>query len=402
MRLYHVDTRVDTIDGVQVTTHTFELYMAIDEKMEIRIQPYMSNACIVHNFQPCLQEADLPKTKFIRPKSIYDNRYASVRHRHYDYERRIWELTLEADQIWKNFKNYLTIDQGTDNAHKVMLTDKDGKIYAAEDNMVRHCEPTEKNPDTNEGSRRVGEKVLVTGPKVKRTIENCSTPLECSCVEESDVTLDELYQLKNVRKNIQEQIDDLWKALKAVSDELLDTLGDVAGDIWENIGDVWNALDQLGDLLGQLEGALANAAQGDFVRKTGDIMTGSLWIQYDGKKFKEVPSDYDQNESFCGVKFFSDDSAAQKGGYIYGASHNSCVGLGVARDKRTDREEDWALAVTPAIDSQGIPIMLNGTKIMFTRDGRIDGRNATTFTIDFDKINEFYKEEKGTYPIDRE
>jgi hypothetical protein len=35
------------------------------------------------------------------------------------------ELTLEADQIWKNFKNYVAIDQGMDNANKVMLTYKE-------------------------------------------------------------------------------------------------------------------------------------------------------------------------------------------------------------------------------------------------------------------------------------
>ena len=129
-------------------------------------------------------------------------------------------------------------------------------------------------------------------------------------------------------------------------------------------------------------------------------MTGSLWIQYDGKAFKEVPGDYDQNESFCGVKFFSKDSAAQKGGYIYGASHNSCVGLGVPKDKGTDREEDWALAVTPDIDNADdpIPIMINGTKIMFTEGGRIDGSTATTFTIDFKKIQKFYHDQVGGYP----
>ena len=259
MRLYHVDTRVDTIDGVKVTTHTFELYMAIDEKMEIRIQPYMSNACIVHNFQPCLQEADLPKTKFIRPKSIYDNRYASVRHRHYDYERRIWELTLETDQVWKNFKRYLTIDQGMDNKNKVMLTDSQGKVYAAEDNMVRHCEPTVKNPDTGEEKRREGGRVLITSKESDHTIENCSTPLPSSCVDESSVTIDELYALKGINGNIQDQID----------------------NIWGNVDDVWTTLDALGDLLDALIKAIAAfkaSGAGDYVKRFGDRMTGGLWM----------------------------------------------------------------------------------------------------------------------------
>lgn len=188
MRLYHVSSRTDKVDGLPVVTHVFELYMAIDEKTEIRIQPYLSSACLLENFQPCLQEADLPKTKFIRPKSIYDSRYASVRHTHYDYERRIWELTLETDQIWKNFKRYLPIDQGMDNKNKIMCTDSQGKVYAADDNMVRHCEPTETNPDTGEEKRREGGKVLITFKPARKLIENSSNPINTSCVDESEIT----------------------------------------------------------------------------------------------------------------------------------------------------------------------------------------------------------------------
>ena len=59
------------------------------------------------------------------------------------------------------------------------------------------------------------------------------------------------------------------------------------------------------------------------------------------------------------------------------------------------------MPVIPAIDDDNdpIPIMLNGTKIMFTEGGREDSSNATTFTIDFKKIAKFYRDEKGEYPI---
>lgn len=387
MRLYHVDTRVDTIDGLQVVTHIYELYMAIDEKMEIRIQPYMSNGCLMYNFNECIQTADLPETsRFIRPKSIYDSRYASVRHRHYDYERRIWELTLEADQIWKSFKKYLPIDQGTDNANKVMLTDKDGKIYAADDNMVRHCEPTVINPDTGEGPRRKGARVLVTSdPDITppMTIENCSTPLDCSCVDESDVLLDELYQLKGVKGNIQDQIDALWDALDSA-----------VSDIWNNIGDVWAVLDELGDLLGNLEDAL-NSAMGNFVKKTGDIMTGPLWIDYNGPAFTEAPAGYEESngpaDCFNAIKFFNSKNGVH-GGYVYGASNaGTGVGLGFQRFPGRDRDEDWALMIRPDIDTdERIACHLNGYKISFAINGRdeCEEDEKNYFTIDFKELHD--------------
>lgn len=282
MRLYHVASRTDMIDGLPVVTHVFELYMAIDSKTEVRIQPYLSSACLLYNFQPCLQEADLPQKKFIRPKSIYDNRYASVRHRHYDYERRIWELTLETDQVWKNFKRYITIDQGMDNKNKVMLTDSQGKIYAAEDNMVRHCEPTVTNPDTGELKRREGGRVLITSKPAEHTIENCSTPIQSSCVNESSITIDELYALKGIKGNIQDQIDNLWNGID---------------DIWDNIDDIWTTLEKLEEFLGDLIDALEAfqaAGNGDFVKRPGDRMTGGLWMIADNG------STYPYDEGFTG------------------------------------------------------------------------------------------------------
>ncbi len=389
MRLYHVKTLVEPLDGLQVVTHIFELYMAIDGKTEIRIQPYLSSACLMYNFNECVPEGDLPAlTRYIRPKSIYDNRYASIRHRHYDYERRIWELTLEADQMWKNFKNYVQLDQGIANANKVMLTDKEGKVYAADDNMVRHCEPTEINNDTDEVPRRAGGKVLVTSEAKKMSIENCSSPINCSCVEESNVELSELYQLKDIKGNIQQQINDLWTAIDTEVDY-----------IWKDIKDVWKALEDLEALLKALGDAL-DKALGNFVRKTGDIMTGSLWIQYDGNTFKEGPQGYDAKnpgggESFCGVKFYSEDINKHpvRGGYLYGATDKTSIGLGVqsSLSKGVDRSEDWVLAINnDDVDNNDIACQLNGYKIRLFKDGRKG--EGQSFVFDFADI---YKKVTG-------
>ncbi|AGF59642.1 hypothetical protein B0P06_006083 [Clostridium saccharoperbutylacetonicum] len=398
MRLYHVNTIVEPLDGLQVVTHIFELYMAIDEKTEIRIQPYMSSACLMYNFNECVPTGEMPAaTRYIRPKSIYDNRYASVRHRHYDYERRIWELTLEADQIWKNFKNYVAIDQGMDNANKVMLTDKEGKVYAADDNMVRHCEPTDINPDTGEAPRRKGSRVLVTGVPENRTIENCKSSIGTSCVEESGITITELNSLKGIRGNIQDQINDL---LAAVNDEV--------EKIWTDIGDVWEVLKKIKGLLEDLVKAL-NAALGNFVKKTGDTMNGSLWIQYDGKALKNgAPKGFEEKnkdgggETFCGVKFYSTASDAKHGGYLYGATNKTSVGLGVQRKNGEDRDADWAIALIAEekVDGKYLPLRcnFNFNRITFAIDGRDDTKldangkeiPANTFSIDFKKLYDWY------------
>lgn len=64
MRLYHVNTIVEPLDELQVVTHMFELYMVIDTKTEVRIQPYMSSACFMYNFNECkCRRNTLYKTK---------------------------------------------------------------------------------------------------------------------------------------------------------------------------------------------------------------------------------------------------------------------------------------------------------------------------------------------------
>lgn len=316
MRLYHVSSRTDIVDGLQVVTHTFELYMAIDEKSEIRIQPYLSSACLLENFQPCLQEADLPQKKFIRPKSIYDSRYASVRHRHYDYERRIWELTLETDQVWKNFRRYITIDQGMDNKNKVMCTDSQGKIYAAEDNMVRHCEPTVTNPDTGENARRTGGRVLITSKPAEHTIENCSTPIQSSCVNESSITIDELAALKGIKGNIQDQIDNLW----------------------DGVDDIWDTLDALGDLLDSLMSALAafkTAALANYVKIPGDTMTGGLWMNMSEQS--TYPDDIERSGGIPVFGFVNGNNSEKPVGYTYGGTPDCVIGWGFGKN-----QGDWA------------------------------------------------------------
>lgn len=358
MRLYHVKSRTDTIDGLKVVTHVFELYMAVDEKMEVRIQPYMSSACLLFNFQPILQEADLPQAKFIRPKSIYDNRYASVRHRHYDYERRIWELTLEADQIWKNFKRYLTIDQGMDNKNKVMLTDSQGKIYAAEDNMVRHCEPTVPNPDTGEEARRTGGRVLITSKPAEHTIENASSPIQSSCVDESSITIDELYTLKGIKGNIQEQLDNLWKGID---------------DIWNNIGDIWDALNKLKDLLVKF----MEAGLGNFVKIPGDTMTGGLWMDLSNESTYEA--DKGRTGGIPAFGFVNGNRIA----YTYGGTADCDIGWAIG-----PRAGDWCIKWNKS------QFGINGTTICFGDVNEKTGEyeNGKTYHINLDKLYEMMED----------
>ncbi len=358
MRLYHTKSRKDVIDGMTVQTYYFDLYMCVDGKSEVRVQPYMSSQCLLLNFQPCVQEADLPMTKFIRPKSIYDNRYASVRHRHYDYERRIWELTLEVDQIWKNFDNYVKLEQGYQNAYKVMMTDKNGRVYAGQDNFERHAEPI---------NRRVPDKVLITMSQAIQHIEGEANQL-VSCIGTSDISTKELEALKGITVNIQDKFDSLEDAIDSVK----------------------QACDHIWEALGGLATAIAGA-MGDFVKKPGDDMTGSLWMHYDGNTYTG-PSE--TAETFVGVKFKSGVSGAKHGGYLYGASSKTHVGLGVQRTPGTDRDEDWAIAVTPEIDeSRQVAAQFNGTHLRFADGGRVSDSGAEYFAINFKLLRDWWHSE---------
>lgn len=282
---------------------------------------------------------------------------------------------------------------------QVMLADKEEKVYAADDNMVRHCESTDTNPDTGEAPRRKGSRVLITGDPQDRTIENCKSSIGTSCVEESGITITELNRLKGIKGNIQDQINDL---LTAVNDE--------AAKIWTDLGDVWEVLKKIKKLLEDLVTAL-NAALGNFVKKTGDTMNGSLWIQYDWKAFKKgAPQGYDAqntinglgNETFCGVKFYSTASDLKCGGYLYSATNKTSVGLGVQRYKWQDRDEDWAIALIAEenVDGQSLPLRcnLNFNRITFAIDGRDNTKldandkeiDANTFSIDFKKLYDWY------------
>lgn len=394
MRLYHVGSRVDMVDNLEVVTHTFDLYICVDDKTEVRIQPYLSTACLLYNFQPCIQEDELPKRKFIRPKSIYDNRYAHARHRHYDYEKRIWQLTLETNEIWKNFSNYLTIDQGTNNANKVMMTKEDGKIYAAEDNFERHGEPL---------NRREANKVLIT-TECKKMLNGVMTNL--ACIATSSITVDQLAQLDHIKANIQDQLDELEERIS---------------DLEDRMDELEDRVDELEDLLNRLGGGTV----GDFVLRAGDTMSGSLWIQYDGKTYNKEhrddfnrvnevqkdnpeeggegedsedvepqaevvePGDTGEKETFSALHFYNNSSSAdsaKKGGYVYGATPISNIGFGVRQVEGQDFEDDWAVVVTPEIDSdQHIACQFNGTKLRFCEGGRNMSNTDTGeyFVIDF-------------------
>lgn len=225
LRLYHVKSDSTTVDGVEIVTHKFELYLAIDEKTEVHIQPYMSSSCIVHQYQNPVTISGLPETNhFIKPKSIYDNRYSHIRHRHYDYESRLDKIDNEVEEIWDTFDYYVVIAQGSDNARKILMTDDNGNVFCSNDNMERHTD-----------YRRNGSRVLVSDTN--------------KCVSESSVTTRELAQLKEVRANVQEQLD-----------ELRDDIDDVE----RRVTYIENEIDSI---------------KRKYVKKSGDTMTGNLIME---------------------------------------------------------------------------------------------------------------------------
>lgn len=249
MRLYHIDTHIDTVDGVEVITHKFDLYLCIDEKTEVHIQPYMSSACLLYNFQKPVNSSELPKTtNFLRPKSIYDERYAHKKHRHYDYEEKIWHLIEEVDQIWDAFDYYVVIAQGEGNARKILMTDEKGDVFCADDNMERHKD-----------DRRKGGRVLVTNIN--------------KCIAESEILIEELAQLKGVEANIQEQIHELYEKLKALEGIVNNILKEI-DKIWKDIALIWEEIRKLKERVTILEGL-----QDKYVKKAGDTMTGDLIME---------------------------------------------------------------------------------------------------------------------------
>lgn len=366
MRLYHVASRTDVIDNVSVDSHIFELYMATDGKTEVRVQPYVSSACLLLNFEPTIQEGELPAKKFIRPKSIYDTRYASVHHRHYDYERRMWELAIEVEGLWKNFSKYVKLDQGKYNSGKVMMTDSKGKVFAADDNMERHCEPV--------SDRRMGDKVLITKiENIERNVDGLIMAAGANaCIEESTITIDELAQLTGIGENIQQALNKIRKAINYIAERV--------AKLEEVVGEMQIALKGVSDSLG------------DFVKKKGDNMTGSLWIDYNGHGYNgtDGPKGPDGKETFSGLKF-KGTNVNTRGGYVYGNAENAFVGFGVQQDITRDRGGDWVLACGRNVEGNNAnpyestaAVSFNGEAIRFGYGGRSDGGAFTeSFLLNF-------------------
>lgn len=192
-RLYHVDSHVDTIDGVKIVTHRFDLYMAVDTKTELHVQPYMSSSCLFYNYQKPISEAELPQSNFLMPKSIYDNRYSHVEHRHRNYEQKIEDMDEEIEDIWQAFDNYVPIKQGVGNANKVLMTNSSGHIVCEIDNIERH-----------QDGDRYKCRVMVSDKN--------------GCIVESTITTTNLAQLSGIRANIQQQLDELNAELGNVPD----------------------------------------------------------------------------------------------------------------------------------------------------------------------------------------
>lgn len=278
-RLYYVETTTETIDGVSVVTHKYDLYMALDSKTEFHITPYMSSGAFLYNFEKPITEAQLPSSaKFLRAKSIYDDRYSYKHHRHQDYETKITGLINEVDSIWDKFDSYVQIAQGTDNAKKVLMTDNSGNVFPSVDNFERH-----------QDTRRNGSRVLVSN--------------SAKCVGESEITLDELSQLQGVHNNIQSQIHDLISRLATLKSDLVGKINAIVIPVIPDPPDLSN-----------------------FLKKTGDTMSGSLNMN-GSSQIK-----FNQNDKL--VYLFAGDNSYDFGIVADGINvlrynnSNSCVQLG--------------------------------------------------------------------------
>lgn len=242
MRLYHVDTYNQIVDGVNVTVYKYDLYLCVDDSTEVHVQPYMSSQCLLGNFKKALSVGEIPTTtRYMLPKSIYDKRYASLNHRHYDLEARIWAIVNEIDAIWDMFDNYVPVEQGKDNARKVMVTDDGGRIVAIPDIMTR-----------NKDERRIGNRVFVSDSGKNLT--------------ESSVTTDELAHLKGIDFNIKDMIESILKMID-------DIVADITAII-DVLDEYYRILDSIIKKLGDVDDELGK--MGDYVLKTGDTMTGNL------------------------------------------------------------------------------------------------------------------------------
>ena len=203
-RLYFIKTDKDTIDGKVVYTHQFDLYMRVDARAEVHIEPYMSSSCQLYNYQTPLNEGQLPSTKYLTPLSVYDKRYSHCKHRHYDYELRIEDIEDEIDKIYRQFPKYVMIAQGRNNADKVLITDEDGNVICVDQNLfLKRCghEPN---------------KVMVS--------------FDDGCISTSKITRWELEQLENIEENIQIQIDNIKNSISNIINSLSGKFVRLSGD----------------------------------------------------------------------------------------------------------------------------------------------------------------------------
>lgn len=289
-RLYYNGEHTDLIDGVEVVTQVWDLYIAADNKTEIHFMPIQSSGCSFTNFEKPISPSSLVNEKYIRPKSIYDDRYSHRNHRHYDYEQKIWHIIEEVDNLWDAFDNYVPSNQGTGNANKILMTDSNGNIFANVDNLERH-----------QDTRRRGDRVLVTAAD--------------KCLVESSVTASELSQLKNIKSNIQQQIDEIIELIR---------------DINSNINNILNKIEEIKGEITNLKSSVSNLtnafneykvqAEDKFVNCSGDSMTGDLYM-------KPSPT------SDLGVIFQS--SNGRHNCKIYGGNENSTTTVGMWDSKNS-------------------------------------------------------------------
>lgn len=248
-RLYYNGHHIDEVDGVQIVTQIWDLYIAVDKKSEVHLMPIQSSGCSFTTFREPVSLDSLADKKYIRPRSIYDDRYSHREHRHYDYEKKIWDIIENVDQLWDTFDSYIPVNQGGANKNKILMTDETGRVFANEDNLERHKD-----------DRRRGNKVLITSAE--------------KCLVESSITASELAQLSGVNSNIQQQIDELISTLNEINKNInnlikeVNSLKEEINNIKQEVTDIRNAFNDFKQYV-----------EDHYVKKSGDSMTGNLTMK---------------------------------------------------------------------------------------------------------------------------
>lgn len=191
-------TTVQTIDGINIYTHHFELYMAVDKKTELHINPYCSAQCIIHEYQPPVDLSTLSTDRVAHPRNINDLRYSDIEHRHYDYEKVIDDI--------HNIELPKKVDK-TDSSREGSRVIVSNASKTLEESTITTTELSYLSGTTSNVQSQINSKVSTTdnaraGSRVM-VVNNLKT------IVESGITTTELDRLQGVSANVQTQINDI-------------------------------------------------------------------------------------------------------------------------------------------------------------------------------------------------